>query len=369
MSDDRPRRKPQVISLDDPDLVVAPEGVSMAEEPRIEAMRAAADPAGAARGSGPVVPPLADAARQPRLTAAVKARRGFRWGALLLSALSLLGGIALSLSFARFVSIALERGDWIGWLSFGLLMLAALSLLAIVARETAGMLRLRRLGRVRRDLEDALARRDARAEQGAIEHILQRLSDRPELKWPLSRLAEHTRNTADPGDLARLVDRDVMPVLDGDARRLVAATARRVSVVTALSPMALVTVGWILAENLRLLRALATLYGGRPGFLGSMRLARMVFTHIVATGGLALTDDLLGQFLGQDLVRRLSRRLGESVFNAALTARVGAAAIEVIRPLPFIETPRIRARDFIGDIVRFSRGGATAEGDGRAKPT
>jgi putative membrane protein len=81
----------------------------------------------------------------------------------------------------------------------------------------------------------------------------------------------------------------------------------------------------------------------------------MVFTHIVATGGVALTDDLLGQFLGQDLVRRLSRRLGESVFNAALTARVGAAAIEVIRPLPYLEAPRVRARDFIAEIARSSR--------------
>ncbi len=46
----------------------------------------------------------------------------------------------------------------------------------------------------------------------------------------------------------------------------------------------------------------------------------MVVTRIVATGGVAMTDDLLGQFLGQDLLRRLSRRLGEGVFNGALTA-------------------------------------------------
>ena len=57
---------------------------------------------------------------------------------------------------------------------------------------------------------------------------------------------------------------------------------------------------------------------------------------MVATGGIALTDDLLGQFLGQDLLRRLSRRLGEGAFNGALTARIGIAAIEVIRPLPFL---------------------------------
>jgi len=173
----------------------------------------------------------------------------------------------------------------------------------------------------------------------------------------LARLNEQACGLHDPGDLARLTDREIMPALDGDARRVVAASARRVSLVTALSPAAAITVGWVLIENLRLLRALATLYGGRPGLLGTARLARMVIGHLMATGGVALTDDLLGQFLGQDLVRRISRRLGESVFNAALTARVGATAIEVIRPVPYLVTPRVRARDLVAEIVRGLRRG------------
>ena len=78
----------------------------------------------------------------------------------------------------------------------------------------------------------------------------------------------------------------------------------------------------------------------------------MVLTHIVATGGLAMTDDLLGQFLGQDLLRRLSRRLGEGAFNGALTARVGVAAMEVIRPMPFLIAKPPRMRDVLGEVLR-----------------
>ena len=78
----------------------------------------------------------------------------------------------------------------------------------------------------------------------------------------------------------------------------------------------------------------------------------MVVGHIIATGGVALTDDLLGQFLGQDLLRRLSRRLGEGAFNGALTSRVGATAVEVCRPLPFIAAPPIRARDMLAEAFR-----------------
>lgn len=345
MTGERPRRKPEVIALDDPDLVVVPEGLALGET---------ADPMRRI-GREPRPPDAGEDPLGPRLSSTVERGRSIRWGGLLVGALSLLGGLALALSFARFVSIALERQDWLGWAASALLAIAGISFLVILGREVAGMARLRRLGRSRRELESALSRRDMHAERRAVEAIFASLSTRPELKWVLARLDEHARSVSDPGDLARLVDRDVMPALDGDARRIVAKAARRISVVTALSPMALLTVGWVLAENLRLLRALATLYGGRPGFLATTRLARLVFTHIVATGGIALTDDLLGQFLGQDLVRRLSRRLGESLFNAALTARVGAAAIEVIRPMPYLEAPRVRARDFIAEFVRTTR--------------
>jgi putative membrane protein len=116
--------------------------------------------------------------------------------------------------------------------------------------------------------------------------------------------------------------------------------------------MVLIAVGYVAVENLRLLRGLAALYGGRPGLLGSLRLGRLVLAHIVATGGIALTDDLLGQFLGQDLLRRLSRRLGEGAFNGALTARIGIAAIEVIRPLPFLAAKPPRVRDILGAVLK-----------------
>ena len=83
-----------------------------------------------------------------------------------------------------------------------------------------------------------------------------------------------------------------------------------------------------------------------------MRLAHLVFAHLLATGGIALTDDLLGQFLGQDILRRLSRRLGEGAFNGALTARIGIAAIEVIRPLPYLAAKPPRVRDVLGEALK-----------------
>jgi hypothetical protein len=90
-----------------------------------------------------------------------------------------------------------------------------------------------------------------------------------------------------------------------------------------------VAMGFVLVENVRMFRSIAGLYGGRPGVLGALRLGRLVVGHLIATGGIAMTDDLLGQFVGQDVLRRLSRRLGEGAFNGALTARLGVVAVEL----------------------------------------
>ena len=62
--------------------------------------------------------------------------------------------------------------------------------------------------------------------------------------------------------------------------------------------------------------------------------------HLVATGAMAVGDDWLGSILGGGLFSKLSRRFGEGMINGALTARVGRAAMEVCRPMPFVTQTR-----------------------------
>jgi putative membrane protein len=331
MSSSRERREPRSFSPDDPAVVVQP--VLRAEPADM--------PQGVAEDAGLTQPTLADIGR-----------RGLRWGTLLAAALMGATTLALGAWFAKFVSAALAREDWVGTLTSALLLVAAFAALMIVLRELIGFSRLSRLGRLKREIAAALAERDRRAEKRTALRLLELYAGRPEVSWGLSRIREHARDVHDPGELFVLVEREVLTPLDEEARRVITRSAKRVATVTALSPILLIGVGYVLVENVRLLRMLATLYGGRPGTLGALRLARMVFTHIVATGGIAMTDDLLGQFLGQDLLRRLSRRLGEGAFNGALTARVGLAAIEVLRPVAYIAATPPRLRDILAEVLK-----------------
>ena len=322
-------RRPRVFSVDDPKLVTE------TPEP------AAETPADAPEQHPATVPPG-------------KARDGASIGGLFLSAFAALVMLALTVSVASFVSQAIARDDWIGWIATGLLAVMLATGLIVVVREIAGLVRLGHLTRLRRDAEEALAARDPKRERQAVTALAAAFRGRRDLSWGLARLRDHAGDVRDPGDLLRLADRELLAPLDAKARRLVLASAKRVSVVTALSPMAWIGMLFVTIENLRLLKALATLYGGRPGGVGALRLARMVITHIVATGGLALTDDLFGQFVGQDVLRRVSRRLGEGVFNGALTARIGTAAIEVTRPLPFLDAEPVRVRDLLPELLKRS---------------
>ncbi len=345
-----PKRKPRVFRIDDPAL-----DMSDADGP---------DPFDA-EGLGAMPEDSDD--REVRLPDKAEVAEGIRWGGLFFAAMVGLIGLGLSMWFARLISAALESDGFIGWLSSSLLALLLIALAVIALREIFGLVRLRRLETVRERAEAAIRTEDVAAERASAGEIAQLFKGRSDVAWQIAAFREHTRDVHDPGALLTLADRDLLGPLDERARRIILDSSKRIAIVTALSPLLLIDVAYVFFENLRMLRAVATLYGGRPGFLGALRLGRMVLTNLIAAGGIALTDDLLGQFIGQDMLRRVSARLGEGAFNGALTARVGVAAIEVIRPLPNIETQPVRVRSILTELFKWSKKDAAGdEADGEA---
>jgi putative membrane protein len=297
-------------------------------------------------------PPLAsEPVPLPRARAMPDLGRGLRWGSIFLGALGLLVILIASIWLYDWVLSLIVLDDWIGWIAAGLLGLVVLALLMIILREVAGLARLGRLGKIRHEADSA-ARQDDKALAIDVADRLKRLyGGRKDLAWGLQRLAKHEHDIMDAEELLRLTERTLVAPLDPVARSIVASSAKRVSVVTAVSPGALIDMLFVGAENLRMLRRLATLYGARPGTLSLFKLARMVVTHIVLTGGIALGDDVIHQVIGHGLTARLSARLGEGLFNGALTTRIGIATIDVCRPLPYLESQRPRFRELVAEVA------------------
>src|SRR5581483_8177587 len=278
-------------------------------------------------------------------------RRGLRWGSILFGALGGLITLVASLWLYDFALALIARDDWIGWAAVALLAIVIFALLMIVLREVAGLARLGRLGKIRHEADQAARQNDKPLAIDVADRLKRLYGGRKDLAWGLKRLAEHERDIMDAHELMRLTERTLVAPLDPYARGIVASSAKRVSVVTAVSPGALIDMVFVAAENLRMLRRLATLYGARPGTLSLLKLARMVVTHIVLTGGIAIGDDVIQQAIGHGLTAKLSARLGEGIFNGALTTRIGIAAIDVCRPLPYIESKRPRFRELVAEVA------------------
>ena len=84
--------------------------------------------------------------------------------------------------------------------------------------------------------------------------------------------------------------------------------------------------------------------------LASVLCAPAVWAQTV-TGSIAVGDSIVQQLIGHGLASKLSARLGEGGVNGMMAARIGIAAMDLCRPLPFKALKRPGITDFAGDLT------------------
>ena len=361
-----PPAKPAPRPAPKPAPSAAPATARVEAAPRVDAPPKA-DAAPRAEAPAPDAP-YAPAESAPRQIPTVPdiVRVGRSWGSIFLSAV---GGL-LFLAFLVWVQntflTLLGRSDWLGWAATLLLATAVFAFVMILSREIAGLYRLSAITLVRQRADAALAAENISEARSASGEIRAMLEERRELADGIAKLKRHQGDILDARQVLTLTERELLLPLDREARVTVGTSGRRVSMVTALSPAAVFSVGFVAYENFRMLRTLAGVYGGRPGFISVLRLMRLIAAHLAVTGGIAFTDDILGQVLGHGMTSRLSKRLGEGLINGGFTIRIGIAAIEVLRPLPYIEARQPRLREFVSEFLKVGQKPDTNNGRERA---
>ncbi|MBC7478182.1 MAG: TIGR01620 family protein [Pseudorhodobacter sp.] len=285
------------------------------------------------------VPELADG-RAMQAVALLATRRGSAFGRFATWVFGALFSFVVSVWAWNFVIGLFAANSVLGGVALALVGLALLVALVVVVRELSAFSRLKRLDLIRAEAVQVALGADIKAARVVFAQVTQLYAGRAELAWGHARLVERQAEVMDADALLALAEAELLAPLDALALREVEEAARRVATVTALVPLALADLVTALVSNLRMIRRVAEIYGGRSGALGSWRLLRRVFVALVATGAVALTDDMLGSFAGGGLLSKLSRRFGEGVVNGALTVRVGLAAMDLCRPLPWIAKAR-----------------------------
>ncbi len=277
-----------------------------------------------------------------------------RWGFIFISALASLFALWLGLTATQIVEDFFARSPFLGYVALIVASVAGFAALAIIFREIWGLFRLRRIERLQRAASHALNQDDATSADLAVSGLKRLYANRADSAWNLKNLNLHSDDIMDPRDRVRLAERYLVDPLDEAAHRIIAKRARRVTLLTTVTPAAALDMLFVGAQNLRMLREIASLYGGRPSTLATLRLSRMVLTHLAVAGGLALSDNFLHLFVGKGLLGRLSARFGEGAVNGILTARIGLAAREVCRPIPQENSKRETLASLVKELANFS---------------
>lgn len=330
----RPKKKPAAKKARKP--VAIPESDSIEF---IEAAHDPFDPGALPAETEPARPPL---------------NRRFRLGAIFLSATGILLTMAAGLWVEGLISDFFARSQWLGWVAAGVASIAGLAFLFLLFREVAALVRLRSVEALRTRATEALSGNDLRHSRKLVADLKEFTASNPMTAKGRNALDLLKEDVLDAADLLSIAEKELFAGLDEQAKGLILQSAKRVSIVTAISPRALVDIGYVLFESGRLIRSISELYGGRPGFLGFLKLVRNVAAHLAVTGSIAVGDSLAQQIIGHGLAARLSARLGEGVVNGLMTVRIGIAAMVTARPLPFVARKRPGMGEFLSAITGTS---------------
>ncbi|MBK0123983.1 TIGR01620 family protein [Pantoea sp. S61] len=143
----------------------------------------------------------------------------------------------------------------------------------------------------------------------------------------------------------------VQPVLDRQAHREISRHAAESTLMIAVSPLALVDMAFIAWRNLRLVNRIAAIYGIELGYFSRIRLFRLVLLNMAFAGASELVREVGMDWMSQDIAARLSARAAQGIGAGLLTARLGIKAMELCRPLPWLEDDKPRLGNFRRELL------------------
>jgi len=257
------------------------------------------------------------------------------WGGLFWSAFTGIVSMSVFLWLWNFVADAFSHSAILGTIGLVLAVAFGAAIVVLLAREIQATLRQNRIAKLHVALAEARAADNRDASRTHVAALCKIYEARADMARARAVVLETTQKIVDGRDLVDFAERQLVTPLDDLVSREIADAAKRVSLVTTVSPRAIFDVIFVAGQAVVLMRRIAEIYGGRPGLFGFFKLARSVGAHLAITGGMAVGDSLLQQLVGHGVAAKLSARLGEGVLNGLLTARVGISAMSVCRPMPF----------------------------------
>lgn len=245
-----------------------------------------------------------------------------------------------------------EHHNILGWFGLIISILAVFAFFGFIFCEIRLIYKLSNANHIRQKAIKAYEEKDKIEALHVLKMISHFTKNEPLVHQGQINLQALDKNLLSYDEILYSIETEILSPLDKKAIKIVLTSMKRLSIVTTLTPRFFFEFLYILFETIHLVRKIANLYGCRPGNFGNFQILRAVFHHLSVTTGLSLTDNFFEQFLGHNLAARLSARLGEGFINGIMISRVGLAAIEVLRPFPFLQKKRPVLKDILSQFIR-----------------
>lgn len=190
---------------------------------------------------------------------------------------------------------------------------------------------------------------------GNASHYINKIADfyaqHPDVKTRLEHFYLALNDTHHDREVCHLFSNFVMKEMDQQAYQIVIQRSKETALMVMISQIALLDTVLTLWRNIRMIRDVATLYGGKPGFLGSLSLITSVLQNLIYADVSEMVAESVAEILGGSMLSVMSAQVAQGLGSGVMTARVGLHAIQACRPLPFPEEEKPRLRDIRREII------------------
>lgn len=246
-----------------------------------------------------------------------------------LAGLAILALGLIVLDLAAFMEAQFARGSGLGWATLAVLAAGLGAIGYWIGAELRAIRRLRSVERIRSVLGAPPATRNDGEVDGAIRSYLGALA-RPKGREAYLR---QQGAAGDSGARIALFEQLVVRPLDRQVDGAIRNATLVAFGINFISPTALIDTVAFVWRALALVRAIAEIYGLRPGAMATARLMRRIILNASAVG----TADAAAMFAANlvgGVMGKLSADAATSTLAAQRMARIGRLAQDVCRPIP-----------------------------------
>ncbi|WP_444919402.1 TIGR01620 family protein [Microbulbifer sp. CnH-101-G] len=167
----------------------------------------------------------------------------------------------------------------------------------------------------------------------------------------LNRVLDDAPDYYDSSELLQHLEVTFLDALDQEAQRRVVRHATTTGALVGLSPFASIDILVALRQSLRMIDDVAQIYGVQPSIVVRWRLFKKVLALVAYSGASEYAiSEVWPDLVGDSLAGTVSARLGQGVGASLFMARIGLAAMQSCRPIPFAEKQRPRLSALIKRI-------------------